>query len=130
MAVFQGARLRTAALPPARAVARPRAATVARPRATRPAAVAAGPRARSMGLLLAGILAATMLGLVYLTQTLGTNATTSEIRHLEETRQDLEARLDVQAFGVTSAIDSELILEAARAQGLKSLRDRVVLRAP
>ena len=69
MAVYQGVRLRTSALPPATPLPRARAG-----RATT-ATTTTAPRLRPVGLLMAGILGATMLGLVYLTQTLGANAT-------------------------------------------------------
>ncbi len=81
MAVYQGVRLRTSALPPATPLPRTRAA-----RATT-ATSTTTPRLRPVGLLMAGILASTMLGLVYLTQTLGANATSEVIGGLRTSRR-------------------------------------------
>ncbi len=142
MAVFQGARLRRGPLPAGRApAARAPAARVAArlPTAGAPAATAgAGARAtartaarvRPIGLLMAGILAATILGLVYLTQTLGANATDSEIRKLSGEREKLEDTLRRQAVWVQTFTDSEEITKLAKKAGLRSLGDIVVLPAP
>ena len=88
MAVYQGTRLRTSAHPAAGTSAR-------RSRSAAPATVSPVPRVRPMGLLMAAIVAATMLGLVYLTQTLGTNATSTEVYQLETERNEL---ITVQQF--------------------------------
>lgn len=123
MAVFQGARLRSTALPAVDSAAR-------FPRVSAPETVDASPRVRPMGLLMAGIITATMLGLVYLTQTLGSNATNDEIRTLDAQRQDLHKTIRRNAVGVQEATDADVITIAARGQKLKRLGDVLVLPAP
>ena len=122
MAVFQGARLRSAALPTADPVARPRVAA--------PATVRSTPRVRPMGLLMAGIVAATMLGLVYLTQTLGSNATNSEIRVLDNRRSEITKDIRRQVISVEKATESDVIIKGARKAKLTRLGKVVVLSAP
>lgn len=122
MAVFQGARLRTTALPAADPVARPRVAG--------PATVRSSQRVRPMGRVMAAILVATMLGLAYLTQTLGSNATSSEIRALETQRAELTKDLRNQVIQVEYLVDADRIIDEARARDLKKLGDLVVLQAP
>ena len=123
MAVFQGARLRSTALPTADMA-------VGRPRSAAPATVRSTPRVRPMGLLMAGIITATMLGLVYLTQTLGSNATSSEIRYLDAQRSELADDLRRQAVLVESFTDPEVVTKAARGLKLRKLGDVVVLPVP
>ena len=121
MAVFGGTRLRPGVLATAdTAVVRPAA----------PASVRSSPRVRPMGLLMAGIMAATMLGLVYLTQTLGSNATSSEIRALDAQRLELADDLRRQAVLVGSYTDPERVTKAAKALKLRKLGDALVLPAP
>ncbi len=73
------------------------AADAAAPAASVPAAPSSPrPRVRPMGLLMAAILAATMLGLVYLTQTLGSNAANSEISQLEADGKELRGTVSTQ----------------------------------
>jgi len=79
---------------------------------------------------MAAIMAATMLGLVYLTQTLGSNATSSEIRDLAAQREELGQRLRNQAMAVETFADPEEIGLKARKLGLRKLGDPVVLAAP
>ncbi len=122
MAVFQGARLRTGALPTA--------AVVARPRAAAPSTIRANRRARPMGRIMAGIVIATMLGLVYLTQTLGSNATSSEIRSLDHQRGKLTRELHRQAIQVEVLTLADVITKRAGKQGLRKLDGPVVLPAP
>ncbi len=122
MAVFQGARLGTSALPQASAVARPRPTT--------PTTIGSASRARPMGLLIGGILTATMLGLVYLTQTLGANATSSEIRDLQAKQVVLESALDRQAAEVRALVDPDEVISKASKLHLRKLDRRLVLRAP
>ncbi len=129
MAVFQGARLPTTALPAARSVARPRLAAPAIPRSV-PSAVRTTPRVRPAGLLMAGILAATMLGLVYLTQTLGANATSSEIRDLDNQREALGITIGRQALQAKDLTKADTVISDARDLGLYELDDRLVLSAP
>jgi hypothetical protein len=122
MAVFQGARLRTSAIPErgferaARGVVGPLTGAL--------------PRPRPAGVLLAGILAATMLGLVYLTQTLASNATYSEIGDLAERREEVGRQLRNQALAVQTWADEAEVSRKARALGLRQLGDIVVLPAP
>jgi hypothetical protein len=123
MAVFQGARLRSTALPAADSAAR-------FPRVSAPPTVDAIPRVRPMGLLMAGIVTATMLGLVYLTQTLGSNVTTQEIRSLDAQRQELHQTIRRNAVAVQDVTDADVITIAARGQKLKRLGGVLVLPAP
>ncbi len=129
MAVFQGARLPTTALPAARPVARPRLAAPAIPRSA-PPAVRATPRVRPAGMLMAGILAATMLGLVYLTQTLGANAASSEIRSLDNQREALGMTIGRQALKAKDLTKADTVISNARNLGLRELDERLVLSAP
>ena len=123
MAIYHGARVRTTALPPADVVR-------ARPRVSAPASVQGARRVRPAGLLMAAIVAATMLGLVYLTQTLGSNATNYEIGRLEAHRAELTKELRRQVVVAQDLIDNELIATKARARGLRKLGDAIVLSAP
>jgi hypothetical protein len=79
-----------------------------------------------MGLILAG----TMLGLVYLTQTLGSNATTARIATLEAEQADLLRRLGNQRLAVEFAADPIEVGRRAKALGLRRLGDTVTLSAP
>ncbi len=85
---------------------------------------------RPVGLLLAGILVATMLGLAYLTQTLGTNATSSQVDRLQAEKVALQATLRNQSFQLTGLTDVDLVRASAQKQGFRSLRNPTVLRAP
>jgi hypothetical protein len=122
MAVFQGARLRTTALPDrgttigARGVARP--------------IVGAVPRPRPAGVLLAVILGATMLGLVYLTQTLASNAASSEISDLRVTRADIWQKVQTQSATITQLADDSVVASKAAKLGLHRLGHPLVLTAP
>ena len=125
MAVYQGARVRETATP-ATAIA-PRQPRAAAPQTS---ASASSKRVRPMGLLMAVIVAATMLGLVYLTQTLGSHATSSEIWHLEKQAGELfkdTRTLQIRALKLTEADE---IIPKAKKQKLKRLDDLVVLSAP
>jgi len=83
-----------------------------------------------MGLLMAAIIAATMLGLVYLTQTLGSNATSSEISDLAASSTDLDRQLRNLSVNVEAHADPHVVTKRARKLGLRNLRDAVVLPAP
>jgi hypothetical protein len=122
MAAFSGARLRTVALPETGIARREHA--IGQP--LKRSAI----RLRPTGLLMAGILAGTMLGLVYLTQTLGSNATHSEIGDLTARREDLGRQLRNIAVAVETYADTEEISRRARKLGLVELGDVVVLSAP
>jgi hypothetical protein len=123
MAVYQGARLRTSALPAAETAARSA-------RVPAPAVVGDGPRVRPMGLLMASIVVATMLGLAYLTQTLGSNATNSEITALESQRYELLTQIHRDETLALSMTQAEDIVPKARKQKLKWLGEPIVLPAP
>lgn len=120
MAVFQGARLRAVALP--ERDFQPGVRGIGRP-------VVALPRPRPAGLLLAGILAMTMLGLVYLTQTLASNATSSEISDLADSREEIARQLRNQALAIETWADEAEVSRKARELGLRQLGDVVVLPA-
>ena len=122
MAVFQGARLRAVAIPDRGIAARARG--VPRPVAS------ALPRLRPTGLLMAVILAATMLGLVYLTQTLASNATSSEIGDLADRREEVARQLRNQALAIETWADPADVGRKARELGLRPLGDVLVLAAP
>jgi hypothetical protein len=122
MAVFSGARLRTVALPGSAAAARQAGSGQG---LRRPAL-----HLRPTGLLMAAILAGTMLGLVYLTQTLGSNATNSEISDLTSRREELGRQLRNLAVAVETYSDAEEIGRRAHKLGLVKLGDVVVLTAP
>jgi hypothetical protein len=82
-----------------------------------------------MGLLIAAILATTMLGLVYLTQTLGSNATTSEISILAGDASALRRALGNQELAVAISTDPQVVARRARGLKLKQLGKTVVLPA-
>jgi hypothetical protein len=121
MAAFQGARLRAVAIPDQGIAARARG--VSRPVAS------AIPRPRPAGLLLAAILAATMIALVYLTQTLASNATSSEIADLADRREEIARLLRNQALAIETWADPAEVGRKARELGLRQLGDVVVLPA-
>lgn len=123
MAVFQGARLRTVALPTGRVERRP--ARLA-PRASE----RTSPRIRPTGLLMAAILTATMLGLVYLTQTLASNATSLEIRSLAAQGQELQGQLLNQRSKIETEANPDAVVRAAKQLGLGPLDAAIVLEAP
>ena len=79
---------------------------------------------------MAGILVSTMLGLAYLTQTLGSSATSSEIRELESSAQELGRRLSVQSVRVAGLTEADAVIASARKQGLHKVDDKIHLRAP
>jgi outer membrane murein-binding lipoprotein Lpp len=122
MAVIQAARLRSArgASPPVYHRARIATATGGR----------SAPRLRPAGILMAAILASTMLGLVYLTQTLGSNATSSQIRDLAAQREELGRQLRNQALAVETYADPVEVGRKALKRGLVELDDVLVLKVP
>jgi hypothetical protein len=120
MAVFQGARLRTTGLPVATAERSVRGVLPT----TRPARLR--PTTALMGVILAG----TMLGLVYLTQTLGSNAATVQIAELQSQGKELARHLANQTVAVGFAADPVEVGRRARELGLVRLGDAVTLSAP
>ena len=123
MAAYQGARVRTAALPASQVASR--GARVAAP----PIASTAS-RARPMGLLMAVIVAATMLGVVYLTQTLGSSATNTEIWYLQNDSRELWTDTRNLQIRALKATEFDEIVPQAKNLKLKRLGDPVVLPAP
>lgn len=79
---------------------------------------------------MAGILTATMLGLVYLTQTLASNATSLEITRLANQSQSLHEQLLRQSTKVQITVNEDAIAREARKLGLQQLDDPIVLKAP
>lgn len=125
MAVMQAARLRSTALPAASSKA-----PAVRARTSATTAVRSATGVRPVGLFMAGILVSTMLGLAYLTQTLGSNATSSEISKLQADRAGLDTDLRRQSIHLMNLTESDAVIDRARAQGLHSLGEPLVLRAP
>lgn len=123
MAIYQGTRVRSMALP---------AAPAARPRPRVPASGSVGgtARIRPMGIVLAGILAGTMVGMAYLTQTLGSSATSSEIARLETKKADLIKDLNIRAGEVVGLIERDAIEREARGLGFRDLGKAVRLKGP
>lgn len=83
-----------------------------------------------MGILIAMILVATMVGLAYLSQTLGTNATTEEINEMTGKANAARKILSRQALLIDFDTDPQVIARKAGELRLRSLGDPVVLRAP
>ena len=79
---------------------------------------------------MAAILGATMLGLVYLTQTLGSNAATADISAAAAKGNELRGALRNQGLTVEIYTDPAEITKRARKLGLKPLGDAVVFPAP
>lgn len=126
MAVFQGARLRNVTLPAQPAVRARTRRISARPLA--PARPASG--VRPMGVLIATILVVTMVALAYLTQTLGSNATSGEISKLTAAINQSQGLIGAQALAVDYSIDPGRVAKRAADLRLKPLGDPVVLPAP
>lgn len=123
MAVYQGTRLRGAPL----AVAADR---TERPDPVPSRASSAPARVRPTGLLIAGIVASTILGMVYLTQTLGSNAATSEIAQLQSKQSELQITIGRHERFVLLSHDEDEVRAKAKRLGLKKLEAPLVLRAP
>jgi hypothetical protein len=124
MAVYQGTRLRNSAAPAVGSMARP-------VRVPAPASADTTPRVRPMGLLMAAIVATTMVGMVYLTQTLGTNATSYEIYKLETEGGKLATEIKRHEIMALDLTQPEVVLPKAQKQKLKRLRgEPIVLSAP
>jgi hypothetical protein len=83
-----------------------------------------------MGILIAGILVATMVGLAYLTQTLGSNTTSAQIGDLTSKSNNLADQLRLQKSNVELATDASAIAKRARELGLKPLGEPLVLSVP
>jgi hypothetical protein len=120
MAVFQGARPRAMALP-GRALERPGRDLRTSTRPVRP---------RATAVLLGGVLAATMLGLVYLTQTLGANAASAEIARLQAARESVAQKVTNQTAYLETLVDPDKVSQRAKQLGLVKLGDTLTLSAP
>jgi len=79
---------------------------------------------------MAAIMAATMLGLVYLTQTLGANATNSAIYQLEDELLDLRTTVRQQEADVLNATEADEVIARLKPLKLVRLGDPEVVRAP
>jgi hypothetical protein len=121
MAIYQGTRLRTTALPERRVGARVRAA--ARP------VVASVPRPRPTALLMAGILAATMVGFTYLTQTLASNATSAELDALQVRLMKMEQTQRSLTYAIETWRDTDVAVRATKL-GLADRPHPLILKAP
>lgn len=75
------------------------------------------------------ILVATMIGLAYLTQTLGTNATSEEINDLRASGNTARQLISQQTLWVEVRTDSQDVAKRAGELRLRSLGDPTVLRA-
>jgi len=110
---YQGARPRQAVLP-----ARP-----ARRRVSTP--VRAGRRSHPIGLLMAGVLVAFLLGLIYLAQTIQMAATSYQVGQLMAERDDLLRQVETVETTIIGWGSEPLVLERAQQQGLDPLGARV-----
>lgn len=125
MAVFEGARLQTIALP-----GRPRIAEgPALGRRRTRAAVRAGRRTNRLGLVLTGIVVAFLLAFFWLAQDVRVSATGYDIGRLEVARQRMDARIqeldsDLSRLGREPAIRKQAI-----DNGLGQLGEPIVLPA-
>jgi hypothetical protein len=90
----------------------------------------AGSRVRPMGLLMAVIVGSTLLGLVYLTQTLDTSATATEIGKMEVQSRELHSKTRILQLEALRRTEADAIIPRARKHELKKLGDIVVLPAP
>jgi hypothetical protein len=124
MAVYQGARLRTQAtrsqVLPARAAGR----------ITRSPSGMVSTRVRPATALMGIVLAATLLGFVYLTQTLGSNAASAEIVSLRARAEELVRQQRNQETAVRFEADPVQVGLRAKKLGLVRLRDAEILSAP
>ena len=117
MAVYQGARMRTVTIPAgARPVAARRASQIPA-RARR--------RLRPVAFVLAGVLVAFLLGLVYLTQTLQAGVTNYQIDNLLNERQQLQRELQSQQGAVAQWGSEPQVVQWAQQQGLNRLGGKI-----
>jgi len=122
MAVYQGTRIRTSAIPiGARPVAARRSRRI-------PARAQRG--LRSIGLALAGILIAFVLSLVYLTQTLQSGVTRHQIDNVLIDRTALEQELQSQLGTVAHWGSEQLVVSRASGPNHLVRLGNIVLRVP
>jgi len=131
MAVLQGAHARPRNLPRARTSPAVRPVV---PAGTSTATSTGGAvaRVRPAGLLLAAIMATALFGMVYLTQTLGTNAMSSEAAYLDKDGAKLQTQIKRNYILVDLRVQDDKIRAAARRPPLKlkDLAKPLVLPAP
>jgi len=113
MAVYQAVQ-QVAALPRRHASVRPRAH-----RGT-----------NRVGLILAAILVVFLLGLFYLTQTIGTATAGYQVDRLDTQATTLEQQLSTQRGQVAAAGSEQVVLQAAQVSGMVNLTLRQPLRVP
>jgi hypothetical protein len=117
MAVYQGARYRTPPLP-----------FGARPvpeRRVGPAPIRGHTRVRPVTVVLAGILVAFLLGLVYLTQTLQAGVANYQIDNLMIERRQLQQELQSEQGEAAQWGSESQVVEWAQQQGLTRLGNRI-----
>jgi hypothetical protein len=127
MSIYQGARLRTDRFPAATLEAtRP---AVSRPAVSRPSAPATHGNRRAT-ILVGLVVAVTVVAFVYLTQTLGANASSAEINKLANDRARYEQQLLTQRVAIGRRVAVGAIEEWAVANGLSELDDPLVVELP
>jgi hypothetical protein len=124
MAVYQGTRLRAQATRPQMLPAR------AAGRVTRSPGGMVSTRVRPATALIGIVLAATLLGFVYLTQTLGSNAASAEIVGLRARAEELFRQQRNQETAVRFKADPVQVGLRAKELGLARLGDAEILSAP
>ncbi len=129
MAVLQGAHARPRNLPRARTSPAARSVVQAGPSTISDTGSAVA-RVRPAGLLLAAIMASALFGMVYLTQTLGANAMSSEAYNLGVDGAELQKQIKRNYSQVGLFVQDDEIRAAARRLKLKDLAKPMVLRAP
>lgn len=92
--------------------------------------VRAGRRGSPIGLVLAGILTAFLLGLIYLTQTIQVAATTYQTDQLVGQRQHLERQIQSMQGAIARFGAEPVIVERALQAGLDRLGGKVRFQAP
>ena len=100
----------------------PRRRAVVRQRARRGAS--------RVGLILAGILVVFLLGLFYLTQTIGTATAGYELDRLASQATDLQRQLSTQQGQIATVGSEQDVLQAAQNDGLVNLTLSAPLRVP
>lgn len=110
MTAYGGARPRLAVLPDRRRVSTP---------------VRAGRRSHPVGLLLAGVVVAFLLGLIYLAQTIQLGATEYEVEQLMLERDDLLRQVQTVETTIIRWGAEPLVVERAQARGFDPLGPRI-----
>ena len=127
MSIYQGARLRTTRLPAASFdTARP---AVSHRAVSRPSVPHAHTNGRAI-ILVGIVVALTILGFVYLTSTLGANASSAEISRLATVRTSYQQQLLTHRALIVQAVDVGDIEDWAITNGLVRLEDPLIVRLP